>query len=208
MSNQKLVIEYRNKKYNFSTQGLILYPIGSITLAVLIIFFFELRFNFWLHEIVAKQSAFLLNLFFNLGAEVFRNPNLYYPWVIRIPESVTVSIVSGCAGIPAISIFLSIIIFTPHSQDAETSKDIISRKSIDILLTIIFIYTFNVIRIVVVVYLYHLGFEWVAIHDSLANLSAVIAVHVFIFVFCNKLIPEWYISIYYGIKLIFTRVRS
>ena len=149
-----------------------------------------------------------MKLLFNLEAEVYQNPSLLYPWILKISESVSVNMVSGCAGIHAISIFSSIIIFTPHSQDIETREDIIWRKIVDIILTMIFIYTFNIIRIVVIVYLYHLGFDWVAIHDSLANLSAVVAVHVFIFVFCNKLIPEWYISIYYAGKLVFNHIKS
>lgn len=208
MNNHNLLIEYNDKKYIFSTRSLILYPIGSFLLAVLIILFFELPINNWLHEIIAKQSAFLLNLFYDLGAEVYQNSNPYNPWVIRIPESVSVGIISGCAGIPAISILTSIIIFTPHSQDVEASSNIIRRKTTDITLTIIFIYTFNIIRIVLIVYLYHLGFDWVMIHDSLANLTAVITVHVFIFLFCNKLIPEWYISIYYAIKVILIHFKK
>jgi exosortase/archaeosortase family protein len=208
MSNESLIIEYKEKKYSFSTYSLIIYPIGIFVLPWLIILFFELPINFWLHEIIAKQSAFLLNLLFNLGVEVYQNPNLYYPWVIRIPESVSVNMISGCAGIPAMSIFTSIIVFTPHSKDSKTSEDIIWRKSVDIILSIIFIYVFNLIRLVIIIYFYHLGTPWSVIHDSLANLSAVIAVHIFIFLFCNKLIPEWYISVYYAGKLIFNNFNT
>jgi exosortase/archaeosortase family protein len=198
---------YVEKNYTFSTKSLLIYPIGTIILSILIIFLFELPFTFWLHEIIAKQSTFLLNLFFDLGAEVIYDSFQYHPWLIRIPDTVTVGMISGCAGIPAISIFISIIIFTPHSQDSLTSEDIIERKIKDIIITIIFIYIFNIIRIVGIIYLYHLGYDWSLIHDSLANLTAVIAVHVFIFLFCNKFIPEWYISIYYTGKLLINHFK-
>lgn len=207
MSNQNLMIEFNKKKYTFSTRSLVLYPIGSFILAVLLILFFELPINIWLHEIIARQSAFFINLLFSLGAEVEQNSNVIYPWIIRIPESITVTMSSGCAGIHAISIFVSIIIFIPHSKDPKTSENIIWRKTVDIILTSTFIYIFNIFRIVVIVYLYHLGYDWFMIHDSLANLSAVIAVHVFIFLFCNKLVPEWYISLYYTGKILFSHLK-
>jgi exosortase/archaeosortase family protein len=206
--NKIPIIEYKGKKYSFSTRSLIFFPIGIILLAALMILFFEMRINYWLHELVAKNSVFFLNLFFNIGAEAMYLPEFPYPWHISIPDSIGVYITSGCTGTPAISILSAIVICTPSSQDPMTKKDISWRKTVDIIATVTSIYLFNILRMVIVIYLYHLGFAWDVIHDSLANLSAVIVAHIFIFWFCNKLIPEWYISIYYSGKLLFNKFKG
>jgi exosortase/archaeosortase family protein len=206
--NERPIIEYKGKKYVFSIRTLIFFPIGTILLATLMILFFEMKINNWLHEIVAKQTGFLLNLFFKLDAETFILSEFPYSWYIYIPGSVGVSITSGCTGTPAISILCAIVICTPHSQDSKTRDNILWRKATDIMATVTLIYLFNLFRIVIVIYFYHLGIAWAVIHDSLANLSAVVAAHIFIFCFCNKLIPEWYISIYYSGKLMYNKIRK
>lgn len=208
VENEKLLIRYNEKIYHFSISSLILYPIGTILLTFFILFFFNLPINLWFPEIVAKQSAFLLNSLFDLDAEVFFYLNSAIPWKIGIPDSITISISPDCTGITAMSIFTSIIIFTPHSQNPETNRDILRRKIIDAILTIFFIYIFNIVRIVVIAYFYHLGVAWSVIHDSLANLSTVVVVHIFIFVFCNKFIPEWYISIYYVLRFVIYKLKK
>jgi len=202
------VIEFKGKKYSFSTRALILYPIGTIILAICMILFFEMRVNFWLHELVAKQTVFFLNLFFKVGAETSYLPELYYPWHIDIPGGIGVYIISGCTGAPAMSILSFVVICTPHSHDPKTREDIIWRKTVDIIAMVTLIYLFNIFRMVLVFYLYHIGFAWDLVHDSLANLSAVVAAHIFIFWLCNKYIPEWYISIYYSGKLMYNKIRG
>ena len=202
------VIKYNGKKYSFSTKALILFPVGTIILALLMIQFFELRANFWLHEILAKQTVFFLNFFFNLEAETLYIPEFPYPWHINIQGSIGVYITSGCTGTPALSILSAVVILTPHSQDPTTREDIVWRKTLDIIATLVLIYLFNIFRLVILIYLYNLGFAWDVIHNSLANLSAVVATHIFIFWFCNKYIPEWYISIYYSGKLMYNKISG
>lgn len=202
------VIEFRGKKYSFSTRALILFPVGIIILAVPMIQFFEMTEIIWLHELFAKQMVFFLNLIFNLGAQTMYLPENPCPWDITIPGNVTVFVNNGCTGLTAMTIFVAVIIFTPHSQDPKTNKDIILRKSIDIIITLLLIYFFNIFRAVIQFYLYSHGFAWNLVHDSLGTLSIIIAAHISIFLFCNKYIPELYISIYYSGKLIYKQVRK
>ena len=151
-NNNKFVIEYNEKKYAFSTRSLILFPIGTIALATLLIFFFDLKIAGWINEITAKSTVFLLNAFFNMGAYTLYVPTEYYPWYIVIPDNVQVYITSGCSGTPAISIFSAFIIFTPHSIDPHTSRDIIKRKIKDIILTVSVIRVKYKIELIILLY--------------------------------------------------------
>ncbi|KKM07373.1 hypothetical protein LCGC14_1734540, partial [marine sediment metagenome] len=65
---KKPVIEYEGRRYIFSIKSLILLAIAAPISAYLIYLFFDLPINYWLHEIVVKQTVYFLNLFFNMGA--------------------------------------------------------------------------------------------------------------------------------------------
>ena len=52
------VIEFEGKKYIFSPYSIIILGVGAPLLAYLIYFFFDLPANYWLHEIVVKQTNF------------------------------------------------------------------------------------------------------------------------------------------------------
>ena len=196
------VIEFRGKKYSFSTRALILFPVGIIILAVPLIQFFEMTEIIWLQELFAKQMVFFLNLIFNLGAHTRYSPECLCPWSINLLGNFGVYINNGCTGLTAMTIFVAVIICTPHSQDPKTNEDILWRKTIDIIVTLILIYFFNIFRATIQFYLYSHGFAWNLVHDSLGTLSIIIATHISIFLFCNKYIPELYVSIYYLGKLI------
>ena len=64
---KKPIIEYNERKYIFSIRSLIIFAVGAPILSYLTYLFFDLRINFWLHEIVVKQTVYFLNLFFNMG---------------------------------------------------------------------------------------------------------------------------------------------
>lgn len=206
-SHQKYFIEYQGKIYRFSALSLFLFPVGTVVGSFLLIWFFEQPFNFWWHELTAKHTTLLLNIFFNIGARAEYDPTAFYSWRIFVPDGVGIYIITGCTGAIATSIFGAFILFSPPSQDPATRKDIAWRKMKDFFFTFIAIYFTNLIRMVVLFYLYHLGLEWELIHDSVAKISAVVAVHVSIFWFCNKFIPEWYISIYYSGVLVYRKLK-
>jgi len=194
------VIEFKGKKYSFSTRALILFPIVILILSLSMNQFLKKIEIVWLHELFAKHQVFFLNLIFNLGAQT---TYMYNTWFVGISETVRVYINNGCTGIIAMSIFIAVIIFIPHSQDSKTRDDIIWRKTINIIASILFIYLFNIIRAVIQFYLYSRGFAWSVVHDSLGMLSITIITHVSIFLFCIKHLPEFYVSFYYSGKLIY-----
>ena len=197
------VINYRGKKYRFSTISLVLFPIGSIILAVLMNKFLGLRINLWLHEIIAKQVVAILNIFTDVETEAIYFLEEKYRWKISMPEDIATFMSKRCTGILAITIFVSIIIFTPHSQESENRQDIMWRKTVSIISMITLIYLFNVIRIAIQNYLYFHGFSWAIIHDSLGAFLITFVVHFIIFLFCNRHLAEIPVSIYYSGKLLY-----
>ena len=65
--SKKPVIEFENKKYIFSINSLVILAVGTPILAYMIYFFFDTEPQYWLHEIVVKQTIYLLNLLFDMG---------------------------------------------------------------------------------------------------------------------------------------------
>ena len=126
---KKPVIEYENRRYIFSIKSLIILAIAAPVSAYLIYLFFDLRINYWLHEIVVKQTVYFLNLFFNMGAQAQYAPSGKYDWRFAIPGKGAIYFETFCTGIQAICIFAGIIIFSPHSQDSSAKEDIIWRKT-------------------------------------------------------------------------------
>ncbi|MHA2129865.1 MAG: hypothetical protein ACW99L_07835, partial [Promethearchaeota archaeon] len=111
---KKPIIEYDEKKYVFSLRSLILFAIAAPISAYLIYLFFDLSFNFWLHEVTVKQTKFFLNLLFDMGATTEYNPVGKYHWNFIIPGKSNISFETFCTGIQAICVFAGVIIFTPH----------------------------------------------------------------------------------------------
>ncbi|TFF97816.1 MAG: hypothetical protein EU541_07710 [Promethearchaeota archaeon] len=208
MKNQKLIvepIERKGKQYYFSKISLILFPLGSILLAILLIEFFELRVNTWWQEITAKQACYLLNNYFNTYAYIEYIAGNTYPWIIKTIHSSNILVLPDCTGSIAISIACSIIIFTPHSKDPKIKYNIIWRKVLDIILTVSLIHLFNVVRIAFLVYFLEYGVPYHFLHESAMMILSII-IHLNIFLFCNKLIREWYMSILYSGKILYNYI--
>ncbi len=51
---KKPIIEYNERKYIFSIRSIALFAIGAPLSAYLVYLFFDLRINYWLHEILAE----------------------------------------------------------------------------------------------------------------------------------------------------------
>ncbi len=189
------IIEYNERKYIFSIRSLILFAIGAPISAYLIYLFFDLRINYWLHEIVVKQTVYFLNLFFNMGAEAQFAPSGIYDWRFFIPGKNPIYFETFCTGIQAICVFAGIIIFTPHSQDPNTKEDIIWRKTKALIVSSVIFYVVNIIRMVIQIDLYHIGYAWEDIHFSISAASSFIAA--IIVLLMHKWIPEFILSIIY-----------
>ncbi len=210
---KKPIIEYNERKYIFSIRSLIIFAIGAPLSAYLTYLFFDLRINYWLHEIVVKQTTFLLNLFFNMGVEAEFAPSGKYDWRFNFvsgningqPLS-NIYFETFCTGVQAIVIFIGIIVFTPHSQDRKTKEDIIWRKTKALIVSSVIFYVVNIIRMLIQLELYYVGYEWNDIHVSISAASSFIAA--IIVLLMHKWIPEFILSIIYTGTLVSEPVKQ
>ena len=100
-----------------------------------------------------------------------------------------------CTGIQAICIFAGLIICTPHSRHKNTNRDIIWRKVKALIVSSVIFYVVNIIRMLIQIELYYLGYPWDSIHVSISAASSFIAA--IIILLLHKWIPEFIISIIY-----------
>lgn len=205
-SYSRPIIEFDNKKFIFSTSSLIILGIGTPILAYLTYFFFDLKFNYWLHEIVVKQTVLFLNLFFNMGASATYSPVGKYHWSFNIPGKSSIFFETFCTGIQAINVFVGIIVCIPHSEDRKTSYDILWRKAKSLIVSSFIFYIVNIIRMLIQIYLYYLGYPWESIHVSISAASSFIAA--IIILLLHRWIPEFIISIIYSGTLIKNKIKS
>jgi exosortase/archaeosortase family protein len=199
--SNKPVIEFENKKYIFSINSLIIFAVGTPILAYLIYLFFDTETQYWLHEIVVKQTIYLLNLFFDMGVSTNYSPIGTHHWTFDFVGNAagdplgSISFETFCTGVQAICVFVGLIICTPHSQDRETNKDIIWRKTKSLLISSLIFYVVNIIRMLIQIELYYLGYPWDSIHVSISAASSFVAA--IIILLLHKWIPEFIISIIY-----------
>lgn len=194
---KKPVIEFNERKYIFSIRSLILLTVGAPISAYLIYLFFDWELNYWLHEIVVKQTVYFLNLFFNMGVNATYNPVGKDHWGFNFnnPGLANISFETFCTGIQAICIFVGVILFTPHSQDPDTKRDIVWRKTKSLIISSVIFYVVNIIRMLIQIELYNIGYAWEDIHFSISAASSFIAA--IIVLLMHKWIPEFIISIIY-----------
>ena len=199
--SNKPVIEFENKKYIFSINSLVILVVGTPILAYLIYLFFDTEPQYWLHEIVVKQTIYFLNLFFNMGVSANYSPTGTHHWSFAFIGNTagdplgSISFETFCTGVQAICVFAGIIICTPHSQDKETNKDIIWRKTKSLIISSLIFYVVNIIRMIIQIELYYLGYPWDSIHVSISAASSFVAA--IIILLLHKWIPEFIISIIY-----------
>ena len=205
------VIEFEDKKYIFSYSSLILLGVGTPILALVIYFFFDVEAQFWLHEVVVKQTVYFLNLFFNMDVSTSYIQSGKYHWSFNFNDNIngdplgSIYFETFCTGIQAICVFAGIIICTPHSKDKSTNKDIIWRKTKALIVSSIIFYVVNVIRMLIQIELYYLGYPWDSIHVSISAASSFIAA--IIILLLHKWIPEFIISIIYTGTLISNKIK-
>ncbi|MHA1490427.1 MAG: archaeosortase H [Promethearchaeota archaeon] len=202
----KTVIEFEDKKYIFSINSILILMIGTPLISFLIYAFFDTEINYWLHELVVKQTVFGLNLFFNMGSEAVYNPSGKYHWKFLIPGRSSIFFETFCTGVQAIAVFAGIIICTPHSQDSTTNEDIIWRKTKSLILSSLLFYVVNIIRMLIQLYFYYLGYAWDDLHYSISAASSFIAA--IIILLLHKWIPEFIISIIYTGTVINEKIKG
>jgi exosortase/archaeosortase family protein len=211
-SKNNPVIEFEDKKYVFSLNSLIILAVGAPLLAFGIYFFFDTEAQFWLHEIVVKQTVYFLNLFFNMNVSPSYAPVGKYHWSFDFVGNIdgdplgSIFFETFCTGVQAICIFAGIIICTPHSRDKNTNKDIIWRKAKALVVSSVIFYIVNIIRMLIQIELYYLGYPWDSIHVSISAASSFIAA--IIILLLHKWIPEFIISIIYIGTLISNKLKK
>ncbi|MFX1409998.1 MAG: archaeosortase H [Promethearchaeota archaeon] len=208
-NNKKLKrpsIEFEGKRYIFSIKSIIIFAIGAPISAYLIYLFFDLKLNYWLHEIVVKQTVLFLNLFFDMGASTNYTPFEKNPWEFVVPGRDPIGFETFCTGVQAICVFAGIIIFTPHSKDKTTNEDILWRKAKALIVSSVIFYVVNIIRMLIQIYLYYIGYDWDDIHVSISAASSFIAA--IIVLLLHKWIPEFILSIIYTGTLIGQKIKK
>ena len=200
------VIEFEGKKYIFTIRSIVLLGIGAPILAYAVYLFFDNQMNYWLHEIVVKQTVFFLNLLFNMNASAEYSPVGKYHWNYVIPNRGEVYFETFCTGLQAVAVFAGIIICTPHSKDKKTNEDIVWRKTKALVISSAIFYVINIIRMVIQLYLFHLGYAWEDIHYSISAASSFIAA--IIVLLMHKWIPEFIISIIYAGTLVSKKLKE
>ena len=204
--SNKPVIEFEDKKYVFSLNSLVIFAIGAPLMGFLTYLFFDTEANYWLHELVIKQTVYFLNLFFNMGATATYNPVGTHHWSFTDLGRPAIFFETFCTGIQAINIFVGVIICTPHSKDRNTNKDILWRKAKSLIVSSAIFYVVNIIRMLIQIYLYYVGYPWESIHVSISAASSFIAA--IIVLLLHKWIPEFIISIIYIGTLISKKFKS
>jgi exosortase/archaeosortase family protein len=200
------VIEFEGRKYVFSKTSITVLAIGAPLSAYLIYLFFDLEINYWLHEIVVKQTVFFLNLFFNMNASAQFAPTGSFHWNLLIPGRSSIYFETFCTGVQAIVIFVGIIVFTPHSKDPQTKKDIIWRKTKSLVISSAIFYVVNIARMIIQLWLYYIGYAWNDIHYSISAASSFIAA--IIVLLMHKWIPEFILTFIYTGALIKRKIKG
>ena len=85
-------------------------------------------------------------------------------------------------------------------------NDIIWRKTKWLVVSVILTHIINVVRVTLQLYLASQGFAWEMVHDSISDFTAYIAAILFIIYLGYKWIPEFFLSIYYGMVLISNKI--
>ena len=129
-----------------------------------------------------------------------------YHWSFKVANRGSIYFETFCTGIQAICVFAGIIICIPHSLDQNTKKDIIWRKTKALIVSSLIFYVVNIIRMLIQIYLYYLGYAWEDIHYSIS--AAVSFVAAIIILLLHKWIPEFIISIIYIGNLIGNEVKK
>lgn len=186
------LIEYEGKKYDFNWLSIAILFIG----APLIAYGIWISHNWiWLHEISAKMTIWILNFLSGAENTVYElSYNTTQPWMINLPGTPgDIHFETLCTGIHAIAIFVGAILCIPHSADKETSKDIWKRKVIAMIVTSLVFYIVNIFRMVLQLYLYQRGADWLDIHYPISAASSFIAVACVLIM--HKFVPEFIMSL-------------
>ncbi|MBD3353018.1 MAG: hypothetical protein GF364_16175 [Candidatus Lokiarchaeota archaeon] len=192
-------IEYEGKKYKFTWDGILIFVVGTVAIALFVWFGTEALWEFT-HKIVVEQTCAVINWFTEIG---WTNLEISYTklsssFKFNIPGRGDIGFENACTGVQAIAMFAGLIIATPHAQDKETNKGIWKRKILSLIVASAIFYVVNILRMVIQLNLYYEGHSWSDIHVSISAASSFIAAVIILLM--HKWIPEFVFSILWVIS--------
>ena len=202
---KRLELQWYCIKYTFSTRSLIFFSLSMPILGSLVYLFLNLSFNNWTTAMFIKQVSFLLDLVFNIEANVVITPDLIAIYLPNNSHSNIVLIV--CYGAEVIIIFVGIILATPSAHNHKPEINNYWRKSKIIIITILSTYLSYLFRMVLMLAFVHYGMPMDIIHDSSYYLITLIS-FIIILYGIRKFLPEFIISLHYLRYLISNRENN
>ena len=191
---ERLILQWSGIKYTFSKCSLIFFSFGMPIFGSLIYLLLNMSFNSWITAMFIKQISYLLDLIFNIEARIVINLDLI---AIYLPNpSRSGRVLTSCYGAEVISIFIGIILATSSSHDHKPEMNIIWRKTIIIIITILSTYLLYLFRILLMLAFVHNGMPMHIIHDSSYYIITLIS-SIIILYFLRKILPEFIISLHY-----------
>ena len=192
--SQRLYLQWSDIKYTFSKRSLVFSYFNMLILGILIYLFLNMRFNSWVTATFIKQVSYLLDLIFNIEANVVVDPNLIS---IFLPNSsLSNRVMTVCYGAEVISIFVGIILATPSSHNNKPNINLIWRKTKIIIITIISTYLLYLIRMVLMLAFVQNGISMHIIHDSSYYLITLISFTLILYSL-RRFLPEFIISLHF-----------
>ncbi|MCF2140847.1 MAG: hypothetical protein K9W44_12395 [Candidatus Lokiarchaeota archaeon] len=185
-------IEYEGHYYDFDWLSVMILFIGAPIIALAIWFSHDWV---WLHGITAKITAWLLNIVTNTHSVVMYDPKYFptpYYFIVDDVNNLGLGWIffeSLCTGIHAIAIFSAVILCIPASSDPELKKTVWLRKFKAIVVTTIIFYIVNILRMILQLYLYQIGYKWEDVHYPISSASSFIAVACVLVM--HKYVPEF-----------------
>lgn len=204
------ILQLNHRTYKFSNGQLATFFVGSPILSISIYFFLSLRMNYWIYDFTSVFISFLLNLLFNLNAQVIIYPEHdIFPSILipNHPFDGTYAITIGCIAGHIFSFIIGVILLVPSSKVGSTKKEFVWRKIKVLVISTSVIFILNVFRIVFLLFFNFKGVPFEIIHESLFFLSAVIGA-LFIVILLEHWLPELFVSIYYLYRLISQKVSK
>ncbi len=192
--SQRLYIQWSDIKYTFSKRSLVFSYFNMLILGILIYLFLNMRFNSWVTATFIKQVSYLLDLIFNIEANMVVDPNLISIFLPNSSHSNRVMTV--CYGAEVISIFVGIILATPSSYNSKPNINLIWRKTKIIIITIISTYLLYLIRMVLMLAFVQNGIPMHIIHDSSYYLITLISFTLILYSL-RRFLPEFIISLHF-----------
>ena len=195
-NENKVILRISQEKYIFPLKSIAFLILGGPIISLLLFLFFTLKINYWLPELVAIQSKFLLKHFFNINAEALISSEYNDIWYLRIAQNNHRFYFDPmCTAIHVFSIYTGMIICIPKSQDQDTRKLLYWRKTKTLVSSISIIYIVNLIRISSIIYGAHLGFSWGFFHDIINYISGIFAAFIFIFLKLGVILIKYNINL-------------